>query len=198
MEIDYKKIFSNDQKYNSLGLYESTLHENAVVLYTELLNHKDKNDLNSELFLVEKLLKLYEKFNKYKFCPDQFNYKFEVETDDNEEKTLLNKATIIELFQSLSDKLNLILEHFMEKVDYNPNRVHINGKTSVFLIAYATELKEYVEYFTEKFNDKFIEKLNSDDFDNKIYREPIMYEKLKFVPVAGTKGAWAKGPLNFK
>lgn len=197
MEIDYKKIFSNEQRYNSLGLFESTLHENAVVLYTELLNHKDYNEFKNELVLVEKLLKLYEKFNKYKFCPDQFNYKFEIVSDDDDEKVFLNKASISELFQSLSDKLNLILENFMEKVDYNPNRVHINGKTSVFLIAYATELKEYVEEFTKEFNDEFIEKLNSYN-SCKVYRESVMYEKLKFVPVAGTKGAWAKGPLNFK
>lgn len=191
MEIDYKKVFSNEQKYNSLKLFESSLYENTVTLYTELLHHKNKDELMTELLFIEKLLKLYEKFNKYKFCPDQFNNKFEV---DDTEKSLLSKASVIELFQSLYDKLNLILDDFMGKVDYNPNRVHINGKTSVFLIAYATELKEFVS----EFSDDFILNLNNHDFDNKIYREPVMQEKLKFVPVAGAKGVWAKGPLNFK
>ncbi len=32
--------------------------------------------------------------------------------------------------------------------------------------------------------------------NNKVYREEFMKEKLKFVPVAGAKGAWAKGPLK--
>lgn len=190
MNIDYKKAFSNEQKYNSLNLFDSSIYENALVIYIELSNHENKDEFVNELQFIEKFLKLYEKFNKYKFCPDQLNCKFESEDSDK----LLCKASVIDLFQSLYDKLNLVLDDFMKKVDYNPNRVSINGKTSVFLIAYATELKEFVT----DFNDDFIEKLNSHDFGNKIFRETIMIEKLKFVPVSGTKGAWAKAPLNFK
>ena len=190
MEIDYKKVFSNEQKYNSLNLLECTLYETLVTLYTELSNHKNKEEFKKEYLLVDKFLKLYEKFNKYKFCPDQYNYKFQVEDSENK---LLSKATIIELFEALYDKLNLIVDDFMGKVDYNPNRVHINGKTSVFLIAYATELKEC---FAD-FNDDFILNLSTHELDNKLYREEFMKDKLKFVPVAGAKGVWAK-PLNIK
>ena len=45
MNIDYKKTFSNEQKYNSINLFEASIYENAVTLYTELTNHENKNNL---------------------------------------------------------------------------------------------------------------------------------------------------------
>ncbi len=192
MNVDIKKLFSNDQKYNAINLLECSLFETIVCAQLELQNMDEtlKEQLIKESEMIDKLLKLYYKFSKYNFCPAHFNSNYQLEDSDAK---LLKDANFVELYQVLFDKFNLLVNDFMEIIEYNPNRVSFNNKTSVFLIAYASELKE----IWEQFNDEFMEQLmNKKMENNKVYREEFMKEKLKFVPVAGAKGAWAKGPLK--
>ena len=82
----------------------------------------------------------------------------------------------------------------MGDIDYNPKRVTIGKKTSVFLIAYATELKELWEIF----NEEFIQNLMNKNLENKVFRSEYFSDKLKVIQVANLKGAWANKTLNFK
>ena len=192
MNIDLKRIFNNEEKYNAINLFECTIYENILTIYCELINHENKDNFIKENELIENFMNLYDKFSKYNFCVQHFGSKYTVSDND---KTILKNIGLLELFQVLYDKINILVDDFMKIVEYNPNRVSINKKTSVFLIAYACELKD----IWEKFDNSFIEQLEEKcKACNKIYREEYMKEKLKFVPVANTKGAWAKGPLNFK
>ena len=192
MNVDIKKLFANEQKYNSIKLLECSIFETIVCAHLELQNMEDeqKEELKKESEMIDKLLKFYYKFSKYNFCPAHFNSNYQLEGTDNK---FLKDGSFVELYQVLFDKFNLLVDDFMEVIEYNPNRVSFNNKTSVFLIAYASELKE----IWEEFNDEFMEKLmNKKMENNKVYREEFMKEKLKFVPAVGAKGAWAKGPLK--
>ncbi len=192
MNVDIKKLFSNEDKYNSIKLLECSLFETIVCIQLELQNmcESKRDELKKESELIDKFLKLYYKFSKCNFCPAHFNSSFQLEDSDNK---LLKDANFIELYQVLFDKFNLLIDDFMQVIEYNPNRVSFENKTSVFLIAYATELKE----IWEQFNDEFMDKLISKKLENyNVYREQFMKDKLKFIPAAGAKGAWAKGPLK--
>ncbi len=191
MNIDYKNIFHNDQKYNGLLLLESSIFENMVTIYAELENHNKRDLLVKEEELINKLFKINSKYNNYQFCLDHFHNRYDGTM--LEEKMKLSESNLKNLFSALFDKINLLVDDFMSIVEYNPNRVSFNNRTSVFLIAYATELKEFWEYFSES----FMEELFNKDLEDKVFREDFMKEKLKFVPVATAKGVWAKGPLKF-
>jgi hypothetical protein len=191
MNIDLKRVLKNEDKYNSINLLDCSIYENIITIYCELLNHDNKDKFAKEIELIEKFMKLYDKFSKYEFINLHFCSKYSVCDNDNE---LVKDADLIGLFQAFYCKINLLVDDFMKIVEYNPNRVSINKKTSVFLIAYATELKE----LWEEFSDEFIEEIESKciDFSGKIYREEYMKEKLKYTPPLSAKGAWAKGPIN--
>lgn len=191
MNIDLKRVFNNENKYNSTNLLDCSIYENIITIYCELINHENKNNFAKEIELIEKFMRLYDKFSKYEFCKLHFGSKYSVSDDDNE---LLKDTDLIGLFQAFYCKINLLVDDFMKVVEYNPNRVSINKKTSVFLIAYATELKE----LWEEFSDEFMEALEnkSMDFNGKNYREEYMKEKLKYIAPPNAKGAWAKGPIN--
>ena len=191
MNIDLKRVYNNENKYNSTNLLDCSIYENIITIYCELINHENKNNFAKEIELIEKFMRLYDKFSKYEFCKLHFGSKYSVSDDDNE---LLKDTDLIGLFQAFYCKINLLVDDFMKVVEYNPNRVSINKKTSVFLIAYATELKE----LWEEFSDEFMEALEnkSMDFNGKNYREEYMKEKLKYIAPPNAKGAWAKGPIN--
>jgi hypothetical protein len=191
MNIDYKNIFYSDQKYNALFLLESSIFENMVTIYAELDNHNKKDDLVKEKELLEMLFKINSKYGNYQFCTDHFHNRYDGTM--LEEKVKLCESNLKNLFSALFDKINLLIDDFMSIVEYNPNRVSFNNRTSVFLIAYATELKQ----FWESFNEKFMEDLFSKDIEDKVFSEGFMKEKLKFVAVATAKGVWAKGPIKF-
>ena len=191
MNIDYKNIFYSDQKYNALLLLESSIFENMVAIYAELDNHNKKDDLVKEKELLEMLFKINSKYGNYQFCTDHFHNRYDGSL--LEEKIKLSESNLKNLFSALFDKINLLVDDFMSIVEYNPNRVSFNNRTSVFLIAYATELKQ----FWESFNEQFMEDLFSKDIEDKVFSEDFMKEKLKFVPVPTAKGVWAKGPLKF-
>ena len=189
MNIDLKRIFSNEQKYNGINLLDASIYENIIAIYCEIYNHENKEKYNKELQLIEKFMKLYDKFSKYDFCLNHFGSKYSV---DDEEHTLLKDAKLLELFQALFCKVNLLIDDFMQIVEYNPNRVSINKKTSVFLIAYASELKE----LWEEFSNEFMEELDKKCDEDKVFRQEFMVEKLKYIAPISARGAWAKGPIN--
>ena len=189
MNIDLKRIFSNEQKYNGINLLDASIYENIIAIYCEINNHENKEKYNKELQLIEKFMKLYDKFSKYDFCLNHFGSKYSV---DDEEHTLLKDAKLLELFQALFCKVNLLIDDFMQIVEYNPNRVSINKKTSVFLIAYASELKE----LWEEFSNEFMEELDKKCDEDKVFRQEFMVEKLKYIAPTSARGAWAKGPIN--
>ncbi len=189
MNIDYKSVFISEQKYNSLLLFEASIYDNLITIYTELENHNNKELLKNELDMVMKFFKLNSKYGNYNFCGEHLHSKYD--GSQLEEKMKLSEANLKDLFSALFDKMNLLVDDFMSIVEYNPNRVSFNNKTSVFLIAYATDLKE----LWESFNETFMEELVNKDIENKVFREDFMKEKLKFVPLPGAKGVWAK-PLK--
>ena len=65
MNIDLKRIFSNEQKYNGINLLDASIYENIIGIYCELINHENKEKYTKELQLIEKFMKLYDKFSKY-------------------------------------------------------------------------------------------------------------------------------------
>jgi len=186
-----KSIFQNEQKYNNINLYEASLFEHAIITYHELINYPEQ-EFTTQIKLILQFLNIYNKFDKYDFCQAYLNTGFQIDLEENQKTLLIKDANLTKLLTSFYDKLNLVISDFMEVVDYVPHRVSFNNKTSVFLIAYATDLKEFWEAF-EKSNTLSIIDMNLED---KIFREEYFKEKLKFVPVAGAKGAWAKGPIN--
>jgi hypothetical protein len=190
-EFDLKTIFNNEQKYNNIKLLESSIFENIVCIKLELLTHSKKDELQSELEFINKFLDFYYKFITYTFCKENMITRFKLECNTDE---CLKDATLTELFQTLYDKINLIIDEMMGDIDYNPKRVTIGKKTSVFLIAYATELKELWEFF----NEEFIQNLMNKNLENKVFRSEYFSDKLKVIQVANLKGAWANKSLNFK
>ncbi len=186
--LELKNTFQNDQKYNQCYLEECSIYENLLTIYFEIVNYENKELFQNELELLYKFFNTYNKFSKYEFCKSHFKSKYEIEGT----KTYLKDSNLLNLFLSLYDKFNLMIDDFMGIVEYNHNRVSFNNKTSVFLIAYASELKDIWDCFNEKFIDSFE---NKNVFD-KIYREEFIREKLKYTPPVSAKGAWAKGPLN--
>ena len=194
MNVDLKRVLKNEDMYNSTNLLDCSIYKNIITIYCELINHENKNDFIKESELIEKFMKLYDKFSKYEFCTMHFgsNYSINEDDDDDNDNKLLKDSNLIGLFQAFYCKINLLVDDFMKVVEYNPNRVSINKKTSVFLIAYATELKE----LWEEFSDEFMEDLEKKYIGEKIYREDYMKEKLKYAPPPSAKGAWAKGPIN--
>jgi hypothetical protein len=189
LDFDLKKVFYTDQKYNNIKLLESSIFENAVCIKLELLKHNKKDELSNELDYINNFLEFHSKFISYEFCKQNMNTRFQLE---GEESKLLKDANLTELFQTMYDKINLVVNDLMGEIDFNPNRVTIRKKTSVFLIAYATRLKE----LWEKFDDKFIENLMNKNLEEQVYRTDYFAEKLKVIPPANLRGAWAKGSLN--
>ena len=190
-EFDLKKIFINDLKYNSISLSESSIFEDVICLDFEIMKNEKNNELAHLKEFVNKFLSFYNKFIRFEFCKNHMFSRFQVEDGDNK---MLKDSNLIELVQSIFDKINLVVNDFMGEIDYNPNRVTINKKTSVFLVAYATELKELWNELDESFVNKVIEM----NLEGKVYREDYFKEKLKYIPPANLKGSWAKGPINFK
>ena len=190
-EFDLRSIFNSEQKYSNIKLLESSIFENIVCIKLELLTHSKKDELQSELEFINKFLDFYYKFITYIFCKENMITRFKLECDTDES---LKDATLTELFQTLYDKINIIIDELMGDIDYNPKRVTIGKKTSVFLIAYATELKELWEIF----NEEFIQNLMDKNLENKVFRSEYFSDKLKVIQVANLKGAWANKSLNFK
>jgi hypothetical protein len=190
LDFDLKKVFYTDQKYNSIKLLESSIFENAICIKLELLKHDNKEELANEHEFINNFLEFHNKFISYEFCKQNMNTRFKLE---GEESKLLKDSNLTELFQTLYDKINLVVNDLMGDIDFNPNRVTIRKKTSVFLIAYATRLKE----IWERIDEKFIENLMNKNLEDKVYRINHFNEKLKVIPPANLRGAWAKGPLNF-
>ena len=188
-EFNLKSIFYNEQKYNNIKLLESSIFENIVCIKLELLTHNKQNELSEELNFINKFLDFYYKYITYTFCKDNMTTRFNL---DNDSSNYLKDANLTELFQTLYDKINLVIDEMMGDIDYNPMRVTIRRKTSVFLIAYATELKELWEIF----NDDFIQNLMNKNLENKVFRSEYIGDKLKILPPANLKGVWAKGSLK--
>jgi len=192
LSIDYKKIWSTEERYKSSKLLECSIYENMVLVYSEIENHPMKEQLNSCSQLILKLFQLNNKYGHLNFCNEHFHNIYNVSYDD-EDIVYAYMTNLNDLVHLLYDKLNLLVDDFMSVVEYNPNRVSFNNKTSVFLIAYATELKEIWELF----NEDYINSIDMMELENKVYRNEFMKDKLKFVQVKGTQGVWAKGPIKF-
>jgi hypothetical protein len=190
LDFDFKEIFGNDIKYNTSYLLNCSIFTNLVLIHTELVNHPEVEKHADKIILLNGFFELYNKFNKYDFCKTHFDNKFE-QDQDQEYNQLIKDATLFDLYCAFYDKLNLLIIEFMDVVDYNPNRVSFNHRTSIFLIAYASRLKELWELFNED-RMKEIEELFS--LDKKIYRDEFMIRKLKIVPHPSAKGAWTVRP----
>lgn len=190
MDFDLKNVFFTEHKYNNIKLLESSIFETAICIKLEILSHDKKNELIDELNIINKFFEFYNKFIAYEFCKNNMNTKFQFVLD--EDNKLLKDTDLTELFQVLFEKIDLVVDDLMGEVDYNPNRVTIRKKTSVFLITYATELKE----FWEKITDIFLKNVIDKNLGEKVYRNAHFAEKLKVIPLPNLKGAWAKGPLN--
>ena len=107
MNIDLKRVFNNENKYNSTNLLDCSIYENIITIYCELINHENKNNFAKEIELIEKFMRLYDKFSKYEFCKLHFGSKYSVSDDDNE---LLKDTDLIGLFQAFYCKINLLVD----------------------------------------------------------------------------------------
>jgi hypothetical protein len=190
-EFDIKRVFYTDQKYNAIKLLETSIYETAVCIKLELEKHNKSNELLDESKYLDKFMNFYNKFIVYEFCKNNMNSRFQLESTD--ENKLLKDSNLIELYQTFYDKLNLVVNDLMGDLDYNPNRVSIKNKSSVFLIAYAKELKE----LWEELNEEFVQNLMDKNLEDTVFRSEYFNTKLKFTPPSSAKGVWAKAPLNF-
>ncbi len=189
LDFDLKPVFFSENRYNNLRLLECSIYENAICIKLELLKYGNMQLLD-ELNFIEEFFDFYNTFISYEFCKKNMITKFQTDDDDCK---YLKESNLTELFQSLYDKINLVVNELMGDIDFNPNRVTIGNKTSVFFIAYATKLKE----LWEKFDEKFIQNLLDKNLEDRIYRNEHFSEKLKIIPPANLKGSWARGPINF-
>ncbi len=180
--VSYKEQFKNIDNYNQLNLLNISLYHHLIIIHTELQQWKSDIDISQHKYLINDFLNLYEKYNKYDFCQDHFNL-----TYDNEDIILLKDASIVELFQFFFDKINLIMSNFMERIEYEPRRVSYKHKTSIILIAYATELKALWDAFDDDYIENVQKELSSHEL---IYRNEFMEEKLRYNPPPTAKGAW--------
>jgi hypothetical protein len=191
IELNIKDVFKTDQKYNSIKLLESSIYETLVCIKLEIEKHDKIEEFEEESKYLEKFLNFYNKFVVYEFCKQNINSRFQLES--GEENKLLKDSNLTELYQTLYDKINLVVNDLMGELDYNPNRVSIRNKSSVFLVAYAKELKE----LWEELNEEFIQNIMNKNLEDKVFRSDYFNNKLKFTPPPTAKGAWAKGPINF-
>ncbi len=189
LDFDLKPVFFSENRYNNLRLLECSIYENAICIKLELLKYGNMQLLD-ELNFIEEFFDFYNTFISYEFCKKNMITKFQTDDDDCK---YLKESNLTELFQSLYDKINLVVNELMGDIDFNPNRVTMGNKTSVFFIAYATKLKE----LWEKFDEKFIQNLLDKNLEDRIYRNEHFSEKLKIIPPANLKGSWTRGPVNF-
>jgi hypothetical protein len=197
MNLDIKTVFHNESNYNSITLVESTIYELLVCIYYEITNYEKHDELTKELNFINNFINFYKKFNTYSFCKNTLESKFDIFNTDIIH-SLLKDSNLLDLFKSLYDKINITIENLIGNCDYNPNRVKINDKTSVILIAYTSDLKKIWELFNKDFIDKIENYVGINNIQNEIYRGKYFKKNLQLVPTENLKGAWASRSINLK
>ncbi len=180
MVQNLKLFFHTNISYNSSNVWTLPIGVTFELLDLEMICHIEKNNYGAQtMSIIEKIRNLRKKYNFYDIHRGHFNNKF-----DTDVIVKTNECSDCDLLSILYSKIESIIDELIKDVDYDVTKVSLNGKTSVILIAYTTDL---YEVFCEM---KHFHENDMSHFEiNNIMRNDIINEEMKPFDLKA-KGSW--------